>query len=129
MKVKVQVIVELDNGDTQVLQEVSLLERGSLQPENLGLNLVEAKTLLKNTQRTLVEQQIAAYSRQNSFCLHCKKKLLLLASAQLSTVLYLVSYISKAIGYWVAYAKSNKLVALTQWLIYLKNVLLQNSCI
>ncbi len=76
MKVKILFVVELDNGDTRVIQEISLLERGSLQPENLGLNLAEAKTLLKNTQRTLVEQQIAEYSRQNSSCLRCKKKLL-----------------------------------------------------
>ena len=76
MKVKVLFVVELDNGDTQVLQEISLLERGFFQPENLGLSLAEAKTLLRNTQRILVEQQIADYSRQNSSCLHCKKKLL-----------------------------------------------------
>jgi len=114
VKVKILIVVELDNGDTQVLQEISLLERGSLQPENLGLSLAEAKTLLRNTQRILVEQQIADYSRQNSSCLHCKRNCCIKTSVQLSTVLYLVSYISKAIGYSIACAKINKLVALAQ---------------
>lgn len=76
MKVKIQVVVELDNGDTQVIQEITQIERGSLQPENLGLSLAEAKTLLQNTQRILVEQQIAEYSQQQELCLHCEKKLL-----------------------------------------------------
>lgn len=52
MKVKIQIVVESDNGDTQVAQEIMLLERGSLQPENLGLKLAEAKTLLQSLQRT-----------------------------------------------------------------------------
>ena len=76
MKVKVQVVIESDNRDTQVIQEVAQIERSSLQPENLGLSLAEAKTLLQNTQRTLVEQQIASFETQNSSCLHCGKKLL-----------------------------------------------------
>lgn len=76
MKVKIQIIVESDNGDTQVAQEIMLLERGSLQPENLGLKLAEAKTLLQNLQRTLAEQQVAEYSLQQEFCLQCNQKLL-----------------------------------------------------
>lgn len=76
MKVKIQVVVESDNGDPQVIQEVTQIERGSLKPENLGLSLAEAKTLLQNTQRILVEQQVAEYSQQQELCLHCSKKLL-----------------------------------------------------
>lgn len=76
MKVKIQVVVELDNGNTQVIQEITQIERDDLQPKNLGLSLAEAKTLLQNPQRTLVEQQIAEYSRQNLLCLHCNQKLL-----------------------------------------------------
>lgn len=76
MKVKIQVVVESDNGDTQVIQEITQIERGDLQPDNLGLSLAEAKTLLQNTQRILVEQQIAEYSKQQELCLHCSQKLL-----------------------------------------------------
>jgi hypothetical protein len=50
--------------------------RGSLQPENLGLSLAEAKTLLQKTQSTLIEQQVTAYLSENSSCLHCKNQLL-----------------------------------------------------
>ncbi|MEO0840043.1 MAG: ISKra4 family transposase, partial [Cyanobacteria bacterium J06643_5] len=76
MKVKIQIVVESDNNDTQVVQEIMLLERDSLKPENLGLSLAEAKTLLHNTQRNLVEQQVAEFSFQQKSCLHCNKKLL-----------------------------------------------------
>ncbi|WP_009634535.1 hypothetical protein [Synechocystis sp. PCC 7509] len=76
MKIKIQVVVELDNGETQVIQEVSKIERSSLQSENLGLSIAESKTLLQNIQSTLVERQVAEYLSQNSSCLHCEKKLL-----------------------------------------------------
>ena len=76
MKVKIQVVVESDNNDAQVVQEIMHIERDSLKPENLGLSLAEAKTLLHNTQRNSVEQQVAEYSFQQKSCLHCNKKLL-----------------------------------------------------
>lgn len=76
MKIKIQVVVELDNGETQIIQEVSKIERSALQPENLGLSIAESKTLLQNIQSTLVERQVAEYLAQNSSCLHCEKKLL-----------------------------------------------------
>jgi len=76
VKVKIMVVIESDNGDTQVIQEVTQIERGDLQPENLGLSLAEAKTLLQNTQRTIVEQQVTRYSKQQELCLHCSQKLL-----------------------------------------------------
>jgi hypothetical protein len=76
MKIKIQVVIELENGQTQVIQEVAQIERGALQPENLGLSLAEAKTLLQKTQSTLIEQQVATYLAENSSCLHCKNQLL-----------------------------------------------------
>jgi hypothetical protein len=76
MKFKVQVLVESDSGDTKVVQEVMLLERSTLQPENLGLTLAEGKDLLDGVQRTLVEQQVSEYLHQQSFCADCGQKLL-----------------------------------------------------
>lgn len=70
MKITILVVVESDNGD-QVVQEVAQIERSVLQPENLGLSLAEAKTLLQTTQRTLVEQQVAEYEKKP--CLEAKK--------------------------------------------------------
>jgi hypothetical protein len=37
MKMKVQVIIESDNGQKEVIQDVVALEHGPLQPEELGL--------------------------------------------------------------------------------------------
>ncbi len=75
MKIKVQVIIESNDGDTQVVQ-VAQIERGTLQPENLGLSLTEAKTLLQNVQSTLAVQQVVEYSKQQEFCPNCSQKLL-----------------------------------------------------
>jgi hypothetical protein len=58
VKVKIQIVVESDHGDSQVVQEIMEISRGSLHPENLGLKLAEAKTSLQSLQRSLAEQQI-----------------------------------------------------------------------
>lgn len=76
MKIKIQVIVESDNGSEQARQEIIEIERGSLQPENLGLKLTEAKTLLQQVQQTLVEKQVAEYEKQHDSCHNCGSKLL-----------------------------------------------------
>ena len=36
MKLKLQLIIESDSGETEVVREVTKLERRSLRPENLG---------------------------------------------------------------------------------------------
>ena len=74
MKVKVQVVIESENGDTKVVQEVALLERGSLQAETLGLSLKEAKALLQGVQCTMVTQQTKEYLQQQSECQGCGQK-------------------------------------------------------
>ncbi len=74
MKIRVQVIVESDNGVGEVVQDIARLERGQLRPEELGLTLTEAKGLLEGLQRTVIEQQIDEYSRQQSSCPLCGKQ-------------------------------------------------------
>ena len=76
MKFKVQIVVESESGETQLIQEVAQIEKGHLQPENLGLTLAQAKELLLHTQRTIAAQQIAEYQKQQNFCSHCSQKLL-----------------------------------------------------
>jgi hypothetical protein len=71
MKIKVQVIVESDDGTGEIVQEIAQLERGQMRPEEVGLTLAEAKGLLESLQRTVVEQQIAEYSKQQSSCPLC----------------------------------------------------------
>lgn len=76
MPIKIQIVIESDNGSTPLVQEIAQIERNSLQPENLGLSLNEAKAILRNTQQHLVEHQIKEYEKQHSFCQHCYSKLL-----------------------------------------------------
>ena len=51
-KLRLQLIIESDSGETEVLQEVAKLERHSLRPETLGLMLSEAKELLHEVANT-----------------------------------------------------------------------------
>ncbi len=76
MKIKIQIVVSSDDDEEEVIQEVAEIERGSLQPENLGLRLTEAKTLLQQVQQNLVQQQVAEYEKQHESCEHCGGKLL-----------------------------------------------------
>ena len=52
MKLKLQLIIESDSGQTEVVHEVTKLERRSLRPETLGLTLSEAKELLREVQKS-----------------------------------------------------------------------------
>jgi hypothetical protein len=47
VKVKIQVIIESDDGRVQNVEEVACLKHGILMPEELGLNLAEAKEILQ----------------------------------------------------------------------------------
>lgn len=74
MKIKLQVVIESDDGQTETIQEVAQIERGLLQSAELGLTLVEAKSLLAGVQRTIVEEQITEYLAEQSACPECDKK-------------------------------------------------------
>jgi hypothetical protein len=73
MKLKLQLIIESDSGETEVVQEVIKLERHSLRPENLGLTLSEAKELLLEVQRAMVTYQGTGYVTQHIPCPKCGK--------------------------------------------------------
>ena len=73
MKLKLQLIIESDSGETEVVQEVTKLERHSLRPENLGLTLSEAKELLQEVQRAMVTHQGTGYVTQQIPCPKCGK--------------------------------------------------------
>jgi len=68
------VIIESEQGETEVVHEVARLERTSLQPETLGLMLAEAKSLLQEVQQTVVGHQISEYLQQQSLCPDCGQK-------------------------------------------------------
>ena len=73
MKLKLQLIIESDSGQTEVVQELAELERHSLRPENLGLTLSEAKELLQEVQRAMVTHQTTGYVTQQIPCPKCGK--------------------------------------------------------
>jgi hypothetical protein len=75
MKLRVQLIIESDSiesdsGETEV-HEVARLERHSLRPENLGLMLSEAKELLHEVQKAMVNFQTTRYLAQQISCPQC----------------------------------------------------------
>ena len=74
MKIKVQIVIESDAGDTKAIENIAYLERGRLRPEVLGMNLDEARALLESVQHTIVEQQVAEYLEQQTHCPCCGKK-------------------------------------------------------
>ena len=61
MKLKLQLIIESDSGETELVQEVTKLERHSLRPENLGLTLSEAKWYpkMQNEQEMQIHKKAA----------------------------------------------------------------------
>jgi hypothetical protein len=74
MKIKVQIVIESDGGNTKAVENIACLERGTLSPQDLGLTLDEARDLLESVQRSLVEQQVTEYLEQHGHCPCCGKK-------------------------------------------------------
>jgi hypothetical protein len=77
MKIKVQLIIESDNGNTEIVNQVEEWQRDEpLQASSLGLTLAESKQLLKNIQQTVVEKQINQYQQVKFRCSDCDRQLL-----------------------------------------------------
>jgi hypothetical protein len=75
MKIRIQVVIEHEDGhDTQIVEEVSCLQRGDLLPETLGMTLMEGKQLLANVQRCMVQQQVETYIAQQQHCGDCGRQ-------------------------------------------------------
>jgi hypothetical protein len=72
MKVRIQVIVESDHGETECIEEVAQFERGELRPEALGMTLAEAKALLQSVQQTMVTEQTTAHLEAHRPCPACQ---------------------------------------------------------
>jgi hypothetical protein len=74
VRIKIQVIIESDDGRVQDVEEVACLKRGTLTPEELGLNLAEAKEILQGVQRSMTAQQVSDYTAQRINCPCCGRK-------------------------------------------------------
>ena len=62
MKLKVQLIIESDSGETEVVQEVAKLERHSLRPEAISTSLASPETLERIAER--MEAELGEEQRQ-----------------------------------------------------------------
>ncbi len=71
MKVRVQVVIEAEGSEQEVIQEVACLERAALRPEELGMTLEEAKSLLGCVQQTMVTEQVKEFIAQSRCCRSC----------------------------------------------------------
>ena len=71
MKIRIQIVMEAANGESERIEEIVELERSSLQPETLGLTLAESKTLLQGIQQRMVSEQVAEYMAQFNTCPDC----------------------------------------------------------
>ncbi len=74
MKVKVQVVIESDEGAAEIVENVIHIERGTLCPEDLGLTLSEARELLRNVQDIMVKRQVAQFLPRHASCPECGEK-------------------------------------------------------
>jgi hypothetical protein len=72
MKMRIQVVVEADDGTT-VVQEVAEIAREGLRPDTVGLRLDEAKDLLRRVQQVVVEHQIADHLARQASCPCCDR--------------------------------------------------------
>jgi hypothetical protein len=75
MKIKIQITIMSDEGETEIVEEVARIEREKFSAEELGLNLAEAKAILSGLQRRMVEQQAAHFIAGQSRCPECSKAL------------------------------------------------------
>ena len=75
MKLRLQLVVESETGDVLTTEDVAQLQRHSLRPEEVGLTLAEAKQLLGNIQRVMVQEQVMEYTAEQTHCCGCGQTL------------------------------------------------------
>ncbi len=73
MKIKIQLIIEHDNG-IEATSEVACLIRGDLLPGTLGLTLAEGKNVLAKMQEEMIYHQVEAFIQQHRYCERCGSK-------------------------------------------------------
>jgi hypothetical protein len=71
MKIRIQIVMEAANGESERVEDIAELERISPQPETLGLTLAESKAVLQGIQQRMVSEQVAEYMTQFNTCPDC----------------------------------------------------------
>ena len=73
MRVRVQIIVEVDDDTPPAVHEVACVERGDLHIDTLGLRLAEAKDLLQKVQEVVIAEQVSSCLVNQVACPHCHR--------------------------------------------------------
>jgi hypothetical protein len=74
MEITVQITIKSQAGEPERIQEVARLERGTLRPDNLGLSLAEARSILAGLEQTMAQQQVAEFAAQACRCPQCGRE-------------------------------------------------------
>ncbi len=71
MRLRVQVVVENDDGEEQIVRDAFELKPGLLGPDTVGLGLAEAKELLAAVQEMVVDEQVKVALAEQEHCRDC----------------------------------------------------------
>jgi hypothetical protein len=71
MEITVQITIKSQAGEPELIQQVAQLQRGTLQPDNLGLSLAEARSILAGLEQTIAQRQAAEFVAQACHCPQC----------------------------------------------------------
>jgi hypothetical protein len=71
VRLKVQVVIEGDDGEAEVVRDAFELKPGALASDTVGLGLAEAKELLAAVQETVVEEQVKVALAAEEACRDC----------------------------------------------------------
>ncbi len=72
---KLQLVTETAEGSTASVAEIAIFSRHAQSIENVGMTLEESKDVLRQLQRTIVQQQVDAFVRSRSECSCCGRRL------------------------------------------------------
>ncbi|WP_419901144.1 ISKra4 family transposase [Kiloniella sp.] len=73
MQFTIQVSVKDDFGETTI-EDIISLDKVPDNPDDIGLSLMESKSLLKSLQNLMVSHQAELYTKTHLNCPHCQKK-------------------------------------------------------
>ncbi len=71
MRLRVQVVVDFDDGAAEVVRDAFELAPRRLAPDTVGMGLAEAKGLLAAVQEAVVDEQVKAALAEQQRCPHC----------------------------------------------------------
>jgi len=76
MRFKLQLILEMDKPEkSSITLDIATFDKDFTRPEHIGLSIAEAKNILQNLQKTVVEEQINKSLQSHSHCSQCQSSL------------------------------------------------------